>query len=128
MHLAQQFRHPGAVAGGQQSRVIGVQPDPGPGGLADSAGQPVVVGVDVRDQDRAHVGDGAAGFHQPLLEGVPGLGRVPAGVDERVGGVEVGLKFIEHKQISDSRQRFDCARNCGVQVYVRFGKVLNEPA
>ena len=59
--------HPGAAT--DLGIALGrVQADPRPGRLADSPGKSVVVGVDVRDQDGAHIAERGAGDVQALLQ------------------------------------------------------------
>ena len=69
------------VAPPQQGGVGRVESDPGPRGLADPAGQAVVVGVDVGHHDRPDVGDAPAGLGQAVVEGLPGVVGVPTGID-----------------------------------------------
>ncbi len=69
--------------------VGGVHGDPRAGRLADPAGQAVVVGVVVGDDDAVDVGDRDAECGEAGDEGVPGLGVVPAGVDEDRAAVGV---------------------------------------
>ena len=87
-HLAQHCRHPVEQVVGlvvtvvDQLRVGGVERDPRPGGLADPAGQPVVVRVDVGHHHALHVGDVAAGFRDAAAQCAEGIIGVPAGVNE----------------------------------------------
>ena len=98
-HPAQRTRHPVqqvlglVVAVVDQLGVGGVQGDPGARGLADPAGQPVVVRVDVGDHDALHVGDVAAGLLHAALQRAEGVVGVPAGVDEV--GPTVGLEEVD---------------------------------
>ena len=55
---------------------------PRAGRLADTTGQPVVVGVDVRHQHALHIGDVEPGGDETPAQDVVGVVGVPAGVDE----------------------------------------------
>ncbi len=81
-------------AGAQDDRGVGgVHGDPGAGGLADPAGEAVVVGVVVGDDHAVHPGDGDAEGRQAGREGVPGLRVVPAGVDQ--DGAATGVEDVD---------------------------------
>ncbi len=88
---------PGAGLGGagpyDDLGVGGVHRDPGAGGLADPAGQAVVVGVVVGDEHAVDVGDRDAEGGEAGDEGAPGLGVVPAGVDE--DGAAAGVEDVD---------------------------------
>ena len=61
--------------------------------LLDATGQPVVVRVDVGDQEPLDIGEGEVEVSQLGLQRVEGLGCIPAGVDQRiavVAGEEIG--------------------------------------
>ena len=57
------------------------------GDLAQAAGQPVVVGVDVGDDQVAHVGQADVERPQVALQGVQGVGGIPAAVDQQIAVV-----------------------------------------
>ncbi|KAF1854440.1 hypothetical protein Lal_00003834 [Lupinus albus] len=73
--------------------VGGVHGDPRPGRLPHLAGEPVVVGVVMGDEDAVHIGDGGAARGEPGGEGVPGRGVVPAGVDQ--DGAVIGVEEVD---------------------------------
>jgi hypothetical protein len=79
-HLRHHGVDAGAVPPRQQRRVGGVERDPRPAGLAQPAGEAVVVGVDVGDQRGADVGDPIAGQGEAVDQRRPGVVGVPAGV------------------------------------------------
>ncbi|XCN13855.1 hypothetical protein R1Y80_09415 [Streptomyces sp. JL1001] len=95
--LAGEVVEPGAglgFPGTADDRGVGlVHGDPGPGRLADLAGESVVVGVVVGDDDAVDVGDGGTEGGEPGDQGLPGGGIVPAGVDE--DGPPVGVDEVD---------------------------------
>ncbi len=70
-----------------------VHRDPGPGRLADLAGEPVVVGVVVGDDDAVDVGDCGGEGGEPGDQGVPGGRVVPPRIDE--DGPPVGVDEVD---------------------------------
>ena len=84
--VGQELRHGGhqlvgvSVAGLEHLGVGGVESDPGPGGLTDPSGQPVVVRMDVGDHHRPDVRDTSPGGGQPVIERRPCHLGVPSGI------------------------------------------------
>ena len=72
-----------AVARADEVALALVDDDRGAAALLHLAGEAVVVGVDVRDEQRLEFREADAGVVELLLERVERLGDVPAGVDER---------------------------------------------
>ena len=70
----------------------------GPGKLLEPAGQTVVVGMDMGDDNLGNVLKFNAGLCQLLLQRVESLGSIPAGIDQQALAIspnEIGVDMTE---------------------------------
>ena len=73
--------------------IGGVERDPRARGLPDPPGQPVVIGMDVGDQDALDIGHVAADLLHAAVQRAEGVVGVPSGIDQV--GAAVGLEDVD---------------------------------
>ena len=88
-HVGKQGGNVDAVSRRDQRRIRRVQRNPCTGGLAQPAGQPVVVGMDVRDEHRLDIRRRVPGDAHARDERVPRLLGAPSRVDHRKAAVKL---------------------------------------